>query len=55
MSVSIDIEIKCTACNLELDADVARGVVYVETCTRCLAKERQEGIKEGIKEGKEEF
>jgi hypothetical protein len=30
MSATIEIEVKCTVCNLDIDVDVRRGIIYVE-------------------------
>jgi hypothetical protein len=51
MSAYLEIDVKCTSCNIDLNVDVRRGIIYVEACTRCLEKEKQEGYDEGFKEG----
>lgn len=45
----MDCEIRCSACNAELDGQwshVARGTWFAEPCETCIAKAREEAVDE---------
>lgn len=50
----MEIKFRCARCNIELDVDMVRGVIYVDPCDKCIDKERDESYSQGYDEARKE-